>query len=83
MYMKKIKDNNKELFLDNNEIWDKKYNQLLEFIKKNHKLPSITAKNREEKQLRSWVNDNKKNYKILYSYLELFLKNKDKFAFCI
>ena len=50
-------------FLTNEEEWEIKLNQLIEFIDENGKIPSSIAKdNQDEKSLGAWIGDQKKNY---------------------
>jgi len=43
--------------------WDKNKNQVEEFVNKNKRFPSNHSKNKEEKRLGSWINQQKINYK--------------------
>jgi superfamily II DNA or RNA helicase len=51
------------LFMDNDEYWKDKLNQLEQYIKQNGKLPSPHSKDLDEKTLGYWVGTQKKNYK--------------------
>jgi superfamily II DNA or RNA helicase len=49
-------------FKDNNEIWYEKLNKLEQYILENNKTPSDKSKDKEIKQLRTWLSDQKNNY---------------------
>ncbi len=51
---------NQILFMTNEEIWELNYNQLKEYIKINHKLPS--SENKDTKTLYRWIQTQKKDY---------------------
>ncbi len=52
-----------EFFKSNEEIWQDNLNKVIEYIKKNNKLPSTEDKNKEIKSLGQWLSNQKKNYK--------------------
>ena len=52
-----------ELFLSNGEIWDIKLDKLHQFIQINHKTPSNSSKDKNEKILGKWISHQKQNYK--------------------
>lgn len=60
---KQFENENYELFKSNEEVWEIRYNALLQFVEQYDKLPSPTAKEHTEKTLGNWVNNQKKNYK--------------------
>uniref|UniRef100_A0A6C0LGB8 Helicase ATP-binding domain-containing protein n=1 Tax=viral metagenome TaxID=1070528 RepID=A0A6C0LGB8_9ZZZZ len=60
---KQFENENYELFKSNEEVWDIRYNALLQFVEQYDKLPSPTAKEHTEKTLGYWVANQKKNYK--------------------
>ena len=62
-----------ELFMTNDEIWHIKLNKLEQFINYNKKSPSDSSKNNEEKQLGSWLS----NQKHKYNKVTGIMKNKD------
>ncbi len=55
--------NNKQLFGSIDEKWENSYTRILEFIKNNKKLPSLSSKNKEEKSLRKWLSHQQQNCK--------------------
>jgi hypothetical protein len=52
-----------EYFLSNEEMWKSKLIQVKNYINENNKLPSTHDKNNEIKQLSSWLNTQRQNYK--------------------
>ena len=56
-------DKYKEYFMDNNEMWYNILEQVKEYINENHKRPSTIDKNKEIKQMGSWINTQQHNYK--------------------
>ena len=52
-----------EFFKSNEEIWQDNLNKVIEYIKKNNKLPSTEDKNKEIKSLGHWLSHQKQNYK--------------------
>ena len=52
-----------EYFLSNEEIWINCFNNLKQYIDKNKKRPSNSDKNKEIKQLASWIGTQQTNYK--------------------
>jgi len=55
-------NNYSNLFLSNEEIWNIKYNNLINFVEKNKIKPSRSSINNEEKTMANWINVNKQNY---------------------
>ena len=53
----------KEYFLDNNELWYNMFKQVKEYINENHKRPSKDDKNKEIKQMGQWISKQQTNYK--------------------
>ena len=53
----------KEYLLSNDELWILRFNQVKEYIVNNKKRPSSSDKNKEIKQLASWINKQQQNYK--------------------
>jgi len=61
---------NQILFMTNEEIWELNYNQLKEYIKINHKLPS--SENKDTKTLYRWIHEIwMDNLNILKIYVEI------------
>tara|TARA_Y100000389_G_C17471304_1_gene531415 strand:+ start:8174 stop:10645 length:2472 start_codon:yes stop_codon:yes gene_type:complete len=54
---------NKELFLNSEEIWYNKFNKLKDYIHKNNKLPHRTSNDKDIQKLAYWLKDSKENYK--------------------
>ena len=48
-------DDFRDYFKDNDEVWNEKLKQCIDFIKKNDKSPSGCAKNKDEKVLGVWI----------------------------
>jgi superfamily II DNA or RNA helicase len=48
---------------DLEECWNERFEELKQFIDKNERTPSTSAKNKEEKKLGSWLSNQKTNYK--------------------
>ena len=64
-----------EYFLSNEEIWYDTLNKVKEYIDENSKRPSNSDKNKEIKQLASWISNQQKNYK----KKEQIMKNEEIF----
>jgi len=58
-----LKETYKQLFLNNVDIWNNKYDELIEYMKENNKLPTSHSKNTEIKKLGYWVSAQKEKYK--------------------
>jgi hypothetical protein len=58
-----ILENYKKYLMDDDEVWNNKYDELIDFFEKKKKRPSITSKNKEEKILGYWVSTNNHSYK--------------------
>jgi hypothetical protein len=52
-----------EYFMDNNELWYNMLDKVKEYIDKNHKRPSDYNKDKEIKQMGSWIQNQQNNYK--------------------
>mgnify|MGYP000600713807 CR=1 FL=1 len=68
-------DKYKDYLKTNIELWKEKYNQLIEFIESNHKRPSSSSKNKEEKQLGTFItiyNIHYKNKKYIMKNIEIY-----------
>ncbi len=50
------------LFMSNDEIWNDTLEKVKMYIETNNKLPSSTDKNKDIKQLGTWISTQKKNY---------------------
>lgn len=55
-------EQNKHLFLSNDEIWHQTFNELKIWISQNNKRPSGNSKNLIEKQLGNWIQKQMDNY---------------------
>jgi ribosomal RNA-processing protein 8 len=53
----------KEYFIDNDEVWNTKFEEVKKFIDDNKKKPSVYSKNKEEKVLGKWIQHQLTNYK--------------------
>jgi len=53
----------KDYFIDNDDRWNAKFEELKQFINKENKRPSSKSKNKDEKFLGSWIGCQLKNYK--------------------
>jgi len=53
----------KEYFIDNDEVWNTKFEEVKKFMDDNKKRPSSTSKNKDEKTLACWLDNQRKNYK--------------------
>jgi SAM-dependent methyltransferase len=58
-----FQDEYKEYLLTDDEIWYDNFNKLKKFIDDNKKIPSTIAKDKDEKQLGSWLSNQKNKYK--------------------
>ena len=53
----------KEYFIDNNEVWNTKFEELKKFMDEYKKRPSSKSKNKDEKVLGSWIHNQLTHYK--------------------
>ena len=60
-------------FMSNEEIWEYKFNQVIEYININNKRPSSESKNEDDKQLGSWI----LNQLNIYKNKEQIMKNEE------
>jgi hypothetical protein len=70
----------KEYFLSNKEIWNNNLEKIIEYIKKNNKLPSKIDKDKEIKILGLWISTQKTNYKNIHKIMKddiIYNKFKD------
>jgi superfamily II DNA or RNA helicase len=70
----------KQYFIDTKDQWVTILQQLMSFIDVNNTLPSSTSKDKDEKRLYIWFNDQKRNYKNGSMILESRRQQWD--AFC-
>ncbi len=59
----KFKGTYKNLFLNYIEKWNKKYNELVKYLKDNNKFPKISSEDEKIKQLSRWMSKQRSNYK--------------------
>ncbi len=57
-------ENYKEYFLSNEDIWINKSNQVKKYIDVNNKRPSEEDKNKDIKQLGTWIGTQNKNFDV-------------------
>jgi hypothetical protein len=59
-----FRDEHKDYFKSNDEIWYDKFDDAKQYICDNKKKPSRTSKNEYEKNIGGWINNQNNNYKI-------------------
>jgi superfamily II DNA or RNA helicase len=81
-------DKYKVYFLDNDQVWNNKLQQVKKYIDENNKRPPESNKNNEIKQLGSWISHQQKNYAVkkeimknknIYDQWTQFI-NRDKYS---